>query len=185
MGCSTHTLAGLAQSTCETNLAGIKKAYIANYENVIVSAITFEGGSVESAYTISEIVMAAGKKFYAYNFAKQTGSLTSTLTKDETNGTRYYTNEAALQFNKMEAKKHLEMAALCADPTAVIILDNNGKYWFLGYDSYVSASEGTTQTGQSFDDLNGYNLTLQSQSAYLPIEVKASAISGIVEEVEA
>ena len=180
MGCSVHTLAGLAQSTCETNLAGIKKAYIANYENV--SAVTIN----ESAYTISAITMVSGKKFYAYNFAKQTGSLTSTLTKDETNGTRYYTNEAALQFNKMEQKKHLEMSALCADPTAVIILDNNGKYWYIGYDSYVSASDGTAQTGQSFDDLNGYNLTLQAQSAYLPFEiVDTTILAGILEEVEA
>ena len=178
MGC-LQALAGLAQSTCETNLAGIKKAYIANYENVASVVPDF------SAYTISSITMESGKTFYAYNFAKQTGSLTSTLTKDETNGTRYYLNEATLQFNKMEAKKHLEMSALAADPTAVIILDNNGKYWFLGYDAYVSATDGTVQSGQSFDDLNGYQLTLQAQSAYLPFEMTKEQVDAVVSEVEA
>lgn len=181
MGCSIHALAGLAQTACETNLAGIKKVYIANYENV-----SAQPTMVESAYTITAISMSGDSKFYAYNFAKQTGSLTSTLTKDETNGTKYFTNAISLQFNKMEAKKHLEISALCADPTAVIVLDNNGKYWYVGYDSYVSATESTTQSGQSFDDLNGYQITLQSQSAYLPFEiVDTSILSGIIEEVDA
>lgn len=179
MGC-LQALRGLPQSTCETNLAGIKKAYIANYENVAAVVVDF------SAMTVSSITMTGDTKFYAYNFAKQTGSLTSTLTKDEANGTRYYLNEAALQFNKMEAKKHLEMSALAADPTAVIILDNNGKYWFLGYDNYVSATDGTVQSGQSFDDLNGYNLTLQAQSAYLPFEITdTSIIEAVTVEVDA
>ena len=180
MGCSLHALKGLPQSTCETNLAGIKKVYIANYENVA------DVGISETGYTVTSITMTGSTKFYAYNFAKQTGSLTSTLTKDETNGTRYYTNAVALQFNKMEAKKHLEIAALSQDPTAVIVLDNNGKYWFVGYDSYASATDGTTQSGQSFDDLNGYNITLTAQSAYLPFEITdPSILTSIVEEVEA
>lgn len=180
MGCSINALKGLAQSFCETNLAGIKKVYIANYENVASVDVDL------SAHTVSAITMVTGTTFYAYNFAKQTGSLTSTMTKDETNGTRYYTNAAALQFNKLEAKKHLEIQALCQDATAVIVLDNNDKYWYLGYDSYVSATDGTAQTGQSFDDLNGYNITLSAQSAYLPFEiVDAAIISGIVTEVNA
>lgn len=179
MGC-LQALKGLPQSTCETNLAGIKKAYIANFENVSAVSVDF------SAYTVSSISMATGGKFYAYNFAKQTGSLTSTLTKDEANGVRYYLNVAHFQFNKMEAKKHLEMSALGADPTAVIILDNNGKYWFLGYDSYCSATDSVSQTGVSFDELNGYTLDLQQQSAYLPFEITdPSILTGIIEEVVA
>lgn len=182
MGCSLHTLAGLPQSACETNLAGIKKAYIANYENV--ASVAISGTDVENSYIVSGITMAAGKKFYAYNFAKQTGSLTSTLTKDEANGTKYYTNVAALQFSKMEARKHLEFSALAADPTALIVEDNNGKRWYIGYDSYASATEGTAQTGQSFDDLNGYNISLSAQSAYLPIEIDENFdLSTIVQEV--
>ena len=182
MGCSLHTLAGLPQSACETNLAGIKKAYIANYENV--ASVAISGSDVENSYVITAIT--TDKKFYAYNFAKQTGSLTSTLTKDEANGTKYYTNVAALQFSKMEARKHLEFSALAADPTALIVEDNNGKRWYIGYDSYASATEGTAQTGQSFDDLNGYNISLSAQSAYLPIEIDENFdLSTIVEEVNA
>ena len=182
MGCSLHALAGLPQSACETNLAGIKKAYIATYD--AIGSIAVSANSVEQTYVIAGITMSGGTKFYAYNFAKQTGSLTSTLTKDETNGTRYYTNVAALQFSKLEARKHLEFSALAAEPVALIVEDNNGKRWYVGYDSYASATEGTAQTGQSFDDLNGYNISLSAQSAYLPLEISADFdLSTIVAEV--
>lgn len=184
MGC-LQALRGLPQSTCEVSLAGIKKVYIANYENVDFSGVAFSGSGIQNSYVItSGISMTGDTKFYAYNFAKQTGALTTTLTKDETNGTRYYTNVVALQFSKLEARKHLEFSALAADPTAIIVEDNNGKKWLVGYDTYASATEGTAQTGQSFDDLNGYNISLSAQSAYLPIEIGYD-ISGIVEEVEA
>lgn len=188
MGC-LQALKGLPQSTCETNLAGIKKVYIANYEDVDFTNVVMSGGvSNNISYVItSGISMASGATFHAYNFAKQTGSLTTTLTKDETNGTRYYTNVVALQFSKLEARKHLEFSALAADPTALIVVDNNDKKWLVGYDTYASATEGTAQTGQSFDDLNGYNISLSAQSAYLPIELQLSDadFNAITEETEA
>ena len=185
MGCSLYSLKGIPQSACQTNLAGIKKAYIAAYDGI--ASVAVSANSVEQTYVITGITMTGDSKFYAYNFAKQTGSLTSTLTKDETNGTRYYTNVAALQFSKLEARKHLEFSALAAEPVALIVEDNNGKKWYVGYDSYASATEGTAQTGQSFDDLNGYNISLSAQSAYLPIEIQMadSAFAEIVEEAEA
>lgn len=171
MAC-TQTLKGLAQS-CETNLAGIRKVYIANFEDVKSVALgTSEDKPFgDASITIADIVMNSTKKFHAYNFAKQTGSLTSTLTVDETNGVRYYTNEIVLQFNKMEAKKHLEVEALAAGQLAVIVADNNGKYWYVGADNYVSASAATAQSGQSFGDLNGYNTTMSAMSAYMPFEI--------------
>lgn len=182
MGCSLHALAGLPQSACETNLAGIKKAYVATYD--AIASVAVSANSVEQTYVITGITMASDAKFYAYNFAKQTGSLTSTLTKDEGNGTRYYTNVAALQFSKMEARKHLEFSALAAEPVALIVIDNNDKRWYVGYDSYASATEGTVQSGQGFDDLNGYNISLSAQSAYLPIEIdKEFDLSTIAVEV--
>lgn len=173
MGCLPQALAGIAAS-CDTNLAGIKKAWIGEYENFTATADM-------TGHTITSLSGAtSGVSLYAYSFAKQTGSLTSEITIDEANGVRYYTNTIALQFNKMEAKKHLEMQALAAGPLIVIVLDNNGKYWFIGYDNYVSASAETAQTGQSFGDLNGYNLTMDAMSAYLPFEIELDTFESFI-----
>lgn len=167
MAClSGYTLKGISLD-CNANLAGIKEAYLAYKDDITVEVDL-------DAQSVSTLTATEGKGFYKYTFAKQTGSLTSTLTKDEANGTRYYTNSVALQFNKMEAAKHLEVNAMAAEALVGIIVDNNGKRWLVGYDSYLSASAATAQSGDSYDSLNGYTVTLDAMSAYLPFEVPST-----------
>lgn len=163
MACLT-AIKGIGRS-CKANLAGIKEAYIADFDSVTPGV---EGTNHTLTPTVAE-----GVKFYTYKFNKQTGSLTSEMTKDETNGTLYYTHTINLQFTRLEGAKHLEIEALSKGQLSVIILDNNNRYWFVGYDGYVSAASTTAQTGQSFDDLSGYNTTLTAMSAHLPFEITA------------
>lgn len=177
MNClSNITLKGIANS-CEANLAGIAEVYIGYYGDFTVEVS--ESAQTVTSFTASTTEQVSNN-LYKYEFAKQTGSLTSTLTKDEANGVRYFTNELVLQFTKMEAAKHLEMTALAAEKVIAIVKDNNGKYWFVGYDGYLSATEGTAQSGQAFGDLNGYNLTMSQMSAYLPFEIQYDDFSAYI-----
>ena len=125
---------------------------------------------------------ASAGTFKKYVPAKNTGSLTKTLTKDESTGVMYYTNEAVAQFNRMETAKRTEIANIDRGQFKAIVLDNNGKYWFLGYNNYVSATAVTGQTGAGLDEGNFYTLTLTDISAELPYEVQAEVIAGIVAE---
>ena len=75
MSC-TVTLMGIPID-CGTNLSGIKALYLAN--DASVGAPTVVDGE------ITEIDASAGT-FYEYIPAKNTGSLTKTLTKDESTG---------------------------------------------------------------------------------------------------
>ena len=170
MSCNV-TLTGIALD-CGTNLSGIKALYLANDASV--------GDVTVSDNEISAIDASAGT-FKKYVPAKNTGSLTKTLTKDESTGVMYYTNEAVAQFNKMETAKRTEIANIDRGQFKAIVLDNNGKYWFLGKDNYVSATAVTGQTGAGIDDGNFYTLTLTDISAELPYEVQSTVITGIVE----
>lgn len=171
MSC-TVTLTGIALD-CGTNLSGVKAIYLANDASV--------GDVTVSDNEISAIDASAGT-FKKYVPAKNTGSLTKTLTKDESTGVMYYTNEAVAQFNRMETAKRTEIANIDRGQFKAIVLDNNGKYWFLGKDNYVSATAVTGQTGAGLDDGNFYTLTLTDISAELPYEVKSEVIAGIVEQ---
>lgn len=171
MACNV-TLTGIALD-CGTNLSGIKAIYLANDASV--------GDVTVSDNEISAIDASAGT-FKKYVPAKNTGSLTKTLTKDESTGVMYYTNEAVAQFNRMETAKRTEIANIDRGQFKAIVLDNNGKYWFLGKDNYVSATAVTGQTGAGLDDGNFYTLTLTDISAELPYEVKSEVIAGIVEQ---
>lgn len=156
---------------CGTNLSGVKAIYLANDASV--------GGVTLTEGEISAIDASAGS-FYEYIPAKYTGSLTKTLTKDETTGVMYYTNEVVAQFNKMETPKRKELSNIDRGRFKAIVLDNNNKYWYLGYDNYVSASAVTGQTGAGLDEGNFYTLTLTDISAELPYEVKSEALTDII-----
>lgn len=164
--CLTNfTLKGIGFD-CNPNLAGIKNVYITYYDD-----LTIASGAVDyTKHQVSAVTLSTGVNWYTYEFARNTSSLNSTLTKDEANGTRYYTNTVELMFNKLTADKHLEVMALAAEKLAMIVEDNNGKKWLLGVDSYVSGVAEEVGTGASADDRNGYTVTIEGTSAYLPFE---------------
>lgn len=161
---SNYTLQGVAFD-CNANLAGIRNIWLTYYDDADV-----EGAIDYSAHTISAVTLSTGVTWYKYSFARNSSSLNSVLTKDDANGTRYFTNTLTLVFNKLEAQKHLEAMALAAEKLVALVEDNNGKIWFLGADAYVSGTAEEIGTGASADDRNGYNVTIEGTSAYLPFE---------------
>ena len=170
MACNV-SLTGIAFD-CGVNLSGVKRILIADWNKV--TAVTVATGE------ITAITMASSSHFYEYVPAKNTGSLTKTLTKDESTGVKYYTNEAVMQFNKMDTTKRTEIAALDGAQLAAIVQDMNGIYWYLGKDNWVSASAVTGQTGAGMDDGNFYTVTLSDTSSELPYAVDPDIISALL-----
>ena len=176
MACNTYTLSGLNTICKETSFGGIKEVLIALYDDVA-------SVSVATGTNLLTPTMASGKKFKQYKLLKSTGGLTSTLNTSETS-TSYFTNEATLQFMKMETSKRMEVMALMMAACAVIVKDANDKYWYLGKDNYVECSAGSATTGTASSDANHYELTLSDTSAELPYEVDATCIPNIIDEVQ-
>lgn len=148
------TLTGLARA-CESNVPGLRVVYFANREDV--SGVTFEADGI----TVSSITMVGEAKFYKYYFAKNTGSLVIIHVRSDENGNNYYTATINLQFNKMEAAKHVEIEALAEGNLIAVAIDNNGKAHLVGYDEYLSSEgEEIATSGAGIDDRNGYTLAL-------------------------
>lgn len=170
MACSSITLAGI-NTGCKDNMGGIKEVYIVKKDSI--SSVTLTQNQ------ISAIAMETGAKWSTYKFRKGTSQFTSTLTTDDAAGTMSYETVLALQFAKQDTAKRLEVMALCMDEVAVIVLDNNGKYWYLGYDNPVTATAATAQTGTAFGDFGGYDVELTDNSKELPYEITAEAIEAL------
>ena len=182
-----QTLKGITLD-CSHSLGGIKTAYIANYNDVTDieynASTSSTSGETYTGDTITGITMASGTTFKPYQFRKQTGSLTSTLTVDETAGVNYVSTELSLVFTKMETKKRIELSALSVGQLAVIVEDSNGKFWYLGKDDYVSATAGGAQTGVAKGDGNNYTLTLRDESDTYPYEVTKEAVESVIEKTQ-
>ena len=176
MGClSDFTLKGIALD-CKPVLAGIKRVYLGYNDQLTITP----DPQTQTATIAAKEGAESTAKLYAYDIVANTGGLTSTITKNEQNGTRYYTNTIAMQFNRLEAKKHLEVQAMAAEALVAVVETNDGRYWVVGADSYLSATESNVQTGSSFDDLNGYTISLAARSAYLPFEIQYSGFSSLI-----
>ena len=162
-----QTLSGITLD-CASSQGGIKKIWIADYGTASATIMD------EKVTDINDIA-----DFKPYEFRRGTSTMTHTLTADETTGVNYVTTELSLVFTKMETTKRIEMAALSVGQLAVIVLDNNGKYWYLGIEDYVSASAGGGETGTAKGDRNAYTLTLKTESSTYPYEVDTNAVVGL------
>ena len=172
MACS-QVLNGIA-ATCETNVGGVREVYIANYSDV--SAVTLD----ETSNMIKTITMTDTAKFKKYAFKKNTSSMTSTLNVDPANGINFVQTDLALVFAKQETVKRMEIAKLSLGELRVIVLDANGKYWFLGKEEFVSATAGTAETGTNRSDGNKYTITLTDYSSSYPYEVDPTIVAELI-----
>lgn len=168
MACS-QTLNGIPFD-CEKSKGGIQTIWIANYDDVTEVKVGEDG-------VVTSITMTNEAKFKPYYFRKETGSLTSTWTIDESKGVGYCTNEVSLVFTKQDTAKRLELNALAQNRLACIIKDSNGVYTYLGSEDYVSMSSGSHTTGTAKGDNNSYSVTLKDEtSGYAPLIDEATAM---------
>lgn len=175
MSCN-QTLGGLAKD-CSRSMGGIAEVWIANHDYVETVTV----GTSTEIKMITAIAVKTEEKFKKYFFRKGTGSMTHTYNIDPTTGANYVTTDLALQFNKMETAKRVEICALAVNELSVIVKDCNGIYWYLGYDNPVVATAADGATGQAFTDANKYGITLQDNSLELPYEIDPSALESIIE----
>lgn len=174
MACKSFALSGIAMG-CKNLLGGLKEVYIIKSADVTGVELNTEKSQIATIET------ATDAKFKTYKFRKNTASMTSTASSDDTIGNFSVTTELNLQFSKLETSKRLEIMALCLEDVAVVALDWNGKYWYLGHEFPVTATAATAQTGTASTDLNGYNITLTDTASEFPFEVPAEVIEPLIQ----
>ena len=172
MSCS-QVLNGIA-ADCQTNVGGVREVYIANYDDVTTVEVD------EVSNMIKTITMADSAKFKKYAFKKNTSSMTSTLNVDPANGVNFVQTDLTVVFAKQETVKRMEIAKLSLGELRVIVLDANGKYWFLGKEEFVSATAGTAETGTNRTDGNRYQIVLSDYSSSYPYEVDPTIVADLI-----
>lgn len=173
MACNSYTLSGI-ELGCKDHMGGIKQVWLIDESDVTDTTLNTEKTE------IATITLADSAKFKSYKFRKGTANMVSTASSDEANGTFSVQTDIALQFNKMETAKRTEIMAMCLGNMNGIVLDNNGKYWFVGKDQPISASAASGETGTAFTDFGGYRVTLTDNSKEMPYEIPATVAEGLL-----
>jgi len=166
-----QTLSGLAND-CLSSMGGIKRVLLANGEDVASVTITSD--------EVSAIAMNNSATFKEYNFKPGTSNFASTWQVNNENGSNYVQTLLTMVFNRMETTKRVEVMAMAQGELVAIVEDNNGKYWYLGYDYPLVLNGGDNGTGTARSDRNGYTIVLEDSSKALPYEVDSSIIAGLL-----
>ena len=158
MACA-QTLAGIVRD-CNPNMGGLRSVYLANFADVDSLTVT--------SSVVTAITMVSSKKFYKYEFVRNTASMSSNYSVNAENGTTYVETDLLMVFNRMDTTKRLEIVALAQGELVAIVEDNNGNMWYLGHDEPLTLNAGDGQTGTARADRNGYSVTLRDNSLEMP-----------------
>ena len=164
MACNTITLTDIGKE-CRNATGGLKDIWIIEYADV--TSRTMDPVTEK----ITAITLAADKSFKHWQFNAETGSMTCNGNINYQNGTYYVQTDLALQFQKMESVKRLQVTAATAGETIVVVRDQNNVLFYLGYDNPVVTSAVGGNSGTAMGDLNGYTITLTDLSKGLPMEI--------------
>lgn len=171
MGCC-QTLAGVSRN-CDYGAGGVRRVLMACKDDINPDGITITNEQISA-------ITAEDCSFKVYELPKESSSVTMTWTKDTAARTGYWENVVTIVMRRMDTPKKIEVDALSVSDLVMIVEDNNGKYWYFGYDYPVEMTGGTAQTGAAFTDANGYDLEFTDNSFKHPYEVLDSVIDTLL-----
>jgi hypothetical protein len=138
---------------CRDSIGGIQIAYIGNFNS-------------DQLYTLdanNDIIGLTGSgtsSYYTFEQEMETGEFNQEGAFSTENGTVFFTQNLTLIFHKNDATLRNLLLVLSQANMSVIVKDQRGEYWLLGFQNGVRVTAGAMNTGKAFGDLNGVTLTL-------------------------
>lgn len=174
MACAS--ISGISQS-CLSNLGGIQKIYITNFENIT-------GTTSNGIGTLTDIDMSGSSKFQEFEFVtvKSTSTFSEEATVTLENSSVFYVQTTTLVIGRKESSKRQKILLLAqGNPKlAIIIQDNNGAYWFSGFQNGAYLSTNVASHGTAKTDLNGYTITFVAEEPSMANEIDSAVIPTII-----
>lgn len=156
---------------CRDNKGGVKSVYITEYANVTATL---------TAGVVTTLTKASSKRFWKINQVKQVSELMQEGAGSEAEGTNFVNQKVTVVLHKLSAVMREEIFLWVQNKLAVVVEDNNGKYWFMGIDGGAYCNSYSGNTGKEFGNMNGYTLTFEAVEGKLAPEVQA-AIGAVLE----
>lgn len=155
---------------CRNNVGGIKKVYIGSRDDV--DTITIANGLVSAVTMISN-------QFYLYDLTRESSNFSETVNTNVQNGTTFYAQSLEIVLNKLQVNTRNEIILLGQNRLCIIVEDNNGRYWMLGFKNGIDLTGGGSASGTAYGDRNGYTLTFTGSENELAPEVDPDVIATI------
>ena len=140
---------------CRDSIGGIKAAYIGNFSSG--ATYTLDADDIVTAFS------GATAAYYTFEQEMETGEFNQTGAYSTENGTVFFDQQLTLTFHKNDADLRNQLLVLSQANMSVIVEDQRGNYWLMGFQNGVRAVNGSSNTGKAYGDLNGFTITLQGK----------------------
>lgn len=148
---------------CRNNVGGIKKVFIASRDDI--DDITLNGDNVVTAISFAQ------NQFYTYDLTRESSNFSETVNTNVQNGTTFYAQSLEIVLNKLQTNTRNEIILLGRNRLCIVVEDNNGRYWMLGFKNGIDLTAGGSASGTAYGDRNGYTLTFTGSENELAPEV--------------
>ena len=152
---------GIAKG-CKDNAGGLKRILLANTTGASGTGVTFTpsiGATADDIIT-SVAMGASADKFYEFVPNKMSSNWVENVQSNVQNGTVGYEQVLTMIFGKNEATKRNQVKLLGQAEVYAIVEDYNGKYFLLGEENGLELTGGSSSSGTTLTDLNGWNVVL-------------------------
>jgi hypothetical protein len=157
---------------CRDNIGGIQEVFIGEWNDTMTYTLgvdsiigTFSGATVS---------------FYTFQQEIETASFTENGVFSIENGTSFYEDTLTITLHKLEASLRNKILILGQGKWRIIIKDQRGKYWLMGYQNPVRVSASTPGVGKAYGDLNGAVITFMGKEPVPAYEVSATAALSVI-----
>lgn len=155
------------QKSCDNNSGGIYGVWVIPQEQIA----TLTTNIVYPNYEVTAITLSPLTPIFENYFVRRnTSNYTEEMASDLVNGSSFVTQTVNLVFHRREAAKSNSLKILASGQQylAVVVLDANGKYWYLPYIQMSASGEGS---GTARADGSKYTVTLIAENETLALEV--------------
>lgn len=165
MSCTTIVTIG---KSCGNNLGGIKKAWFMDQDDF--EALGGTNTVLAGKITASTIVPPSPSPFVNMYFKRNAASLVGSPQVDFGSGSTVYNYTLSMMFQKREAAKShaLNIMGEGQRYLVAVILDSNGKYWFV---ENLQLNGGDETTGTARTEGSKYDVTMLGEMDHRCYEI--------------
>jgi hypothetical protein len=168
MACTSDITSGRTKN-CKDSSGGTKALYLFNF--------------VEDAFTVVDLVATGINPLlttvYKYEIEGDANTLAENFIGERQNGTAVNTQTATIVLKKQDATTSNQLDLLLKGYPQAVIQDRNGVYHAIGLEDGLDATIDAT-TGGARTDLNGYTLTLTSQTSAFSPKLDAPTVTAFL-----
>jgi hypothetical protein len=167
MSCTVITSFALG---CRDNSGGVQEVYIGKFEK----NQTYVLGTSSNT---DQIISFGGTtaSFFYFEQSNETAEFTDVFAGNIENHTTMYTETLTITLPKMTAALNSTIKILGQGKWRAIILDKNGRFFYLGNKGGLTVTAGNGGAGKTMDSLNGFTLTFEGKEQDPAIEVTTAA----------